>query len=165
VSPTTGLIIGRFCPPHLGHSHLIDAAAAEVDELTVVVFTKEHESVPGALRAGWLAELHPDVRVAHVPTSLVTDWNDPQVWEQWIALIRSVVPAGPDVVFSSERYGDEVARRLGARHLCVDPDRSTVPISATAIRADPLAHLEHLAPPVRAWYAAQAAGGGKGSSS
>ncbi len=150
--PTTGLIIGRFCPPHLGHSYLIDAAAGQVDHLTVIVFSKVGEAVPGELRAGWLAELHPAVRVAHVPTTLVTDWNDPHIWEQWIALIRTVVPEGPDVVFSSEPYGDEVARRLGARHVCVDPDRSAVPISATAIRADPLAHLDRLAPPVQAWF-------------
>jgi NadR type nicotinamide-nucleotide adenylyltransferase len=152
VPPTSGLIIGRFCPPHLGHSHLIDRAAAQVDELTVIVFSKPDEAVPGDLRAAWLAELHPAVRVVPVPTTLVTNWDDPAVWDQWIGLIRTVVPNGPDVVFSSEPYGDEVARRLGARHLCVDPQRSAVPISATAIRADPLAHLDRLAPPVRAWY-------------
>ncbi len=151
-APTTGLIIGRFCPPHLGHSHLIDAAATTVDHLTVIVFSNEGEPVPGSLRAGWLAEIHPDVTIAHVPTDLVTDWDDPVQWARWIALIRSVVPVGPDVVFSSEVYGDEVARRLGAVHESVDPDRSTVPISATAVRADPLAHLDQLAPPVRAWY-------------
>lgn len=152
--PTTGLIIGRFCPPHLGHSHLIDTAAAEVDRLTVIVFAKAGESVPGELRAGWLGELHPAVTVVHVPTTLVTDWDDPDTWARWIALIRSVVPKGPDVVFSSEPYGDEVARRLGARHVCVDAGRHEVPISATAIRSDPLAHLDRLAPPVRAWYLA-----------
>ena len=155
---TTGLIIGRFCPPHLGHSHLIDAAAAKVDQLTVIVFSKEAEAVPGTLRAQWLAELHPRVSVVHVPTDLVTDWDDPAIWARWIALIRSVLPVGPDVVFSSERYGDEVARRLGAGHECVDPDRSTVPISATAVRADPLAHLDQLSPPVRAWYESHATG-------
>jgi NadR type nicotinamide-nucleotide adenylyltransferase len=149
---TTGLIIGRFCPPHLGHSHLIEHAAAQVDELTVIVFTKAGEAVPGGLRAGWLAELHPDVAVVEVPSTLETNWSDPHLWTQWIALIRTVVPEGPDVVCSSESYGDEVALRLGARHVCVDADRRAVPISATAIRADPLAHLDHLAAPVRAWY-------------
>ena len=149
---TTGLIIGRFCPPHLGHSHLIVRAAAQVDHLTVIVFTKAGEAVPGELRAGWLTELHPDVAIVEVPTTLQTDWNDEELWAQWIALIRTVVAEGPDVVFSSEPYGEEVARRLGARHVCVDPDRLAVPISATEIRADPRAHLNRLAPPVRAWY-------------
>jgi HTH-type transcriptional repressor of NAD biosynthesis genes len=95
-----------------------------------------------------------------VPTDLVTDWNDPAIWARWIELIRSVVPTGPDVVFSSEVYGDEVARRLGAVHESVDPDRATIPISATAVRADPLAHLDQLAPPVRAWYESRAGGAG-----
>jgi hypothetical protein len=127
-----------------------------VDKLTVIVFSKPDEAVPGELRARWLAGLHPAVRVVPVPTTLVTDWSDPLIWDQWIALIRTIVPNGPDVVFSSEPYGDEVARRLGARHVCVDPERTEVPISATAIRADPLAHLDRLAPPVRDWYLAHA---------
>ena len=36
----------------------------------------------------------------------------------------------------------------------VDADRVNVPISATMVRTDPAAHLEMLAPPVRAWVAA-----------
>ena len=28
--PATGLVIGRFLPPHLGHSHLIETAAGSV---------------------------------------------------------------------------------------------------------------------------------------
>ena len=46
-----------------------------------------------------------------------------------------------------------VARRFSARHVCVDPARSTVPVSGTAIRADPAAHWSFLSPGVRAWYA------------
>ena len=44
-----GLIVGRFCPPHLGHSFMIDAAAAKVDQLVVMVNTRDGE--PIALRA------------------------------------------------------------------------------------------------------------------
>ena len=59
---------------------------------------------------------------------------------------------GPDVYFSSEAYGAEIARRLGARAVDVDPERVAVPISATMIRAGPArVHLDRLAPPVRAW--------------
>ena len=55
------------------------------------------------------------------------------------------------MVFSSDAYVVELANRFGARHVMVDADRVTVPISATQIRADPASHLHHLAPPVRAW--------------
>jgi len=52
-------------------------------------------------------------------------------------------------VFSSEEYGDELARRLGARNVVVDATRSLEPISATHIRADLVANWEQLAEPAR----------------
>jgi HTH-type transcriptional regulator, transcriptional repressor of NAD biosynthesis genes len=155
--PATGLVVGRFCPPHLGHDHLIDRAAEHVGELVVFVNTREGEVVPGELRAGWLAELHPDVTVVEVRHDLDTDFDDEALWAEWIALFRERWPladGGPDVVFSSDHYADELARRLGAACVVVDADRLTVPISATRVREQPAEHLDFLAPPVRAWVEA-----------
>ena len=101
----TGLIVGRFCPPHLGHSHLITRAGQAVDELVVFVNTRDGEVVPGELRASWLAELHPGVTVVELRHDLDTDFADEALWRQWIALFRASWPldgAGPDVVFSSD---------------------------------------------------------------
>lgn len=152
--PATGLIVGRFCPPHLGHSHLIDRAAEQVDELVVFVNTRDGEAVPGELRAGWLAELHPEVTVVEVRHDLDTDFGDEDLWARWIALFQERWPLGvpgPAVVFSSDRYAAELAKRLGATCTVVDADRVTVPISATRVREQPADHLDFLAPPVRAW--------------
>ena len=160
----TGLVVGRFCPPHLGHAHLIRTAAAQVDRLVVFVNTRDGEPVPGELRAGWLAQLHPEATVVEVRHGLGTDWADEELWARWIALFRShwPFPDGPHVVFSSEVYGDALAHRLGARPVVVDQDRVTVPVSATMVREAPLEHLAFLAPPVRAWveqWAHERAGG------
>ena len=60
-----------------------------------------------------------------------------------------------DVLVTSEpAYGDEIARRLGARHILLDPDRQHVPVSGSAIRADPASNLQWLDEPVRRWYEA-----------
>jgi HTH-type transcriptional repressor of NAD biosynthesis genes len=149
--------VGRFCPPHLGHSHLIDRAAEQVDDLVVYVNAREGEVVPGELRARWLAELHPDVTVVEVPHDLDTDFGDEELWARWIELFREQWPlavAGPTVVFSSDAYADELARRLGATCVVVDADRLAVPISATRVREQPADHLDFLAPPVREWVEA-----------
>ncbi|MCX5745562.1 MAG: AAA family ATPase, partial [Proteobacteria bacterium] len=45
--------------------------------------------------------------------------------------------------------GDELARRLGARHVLVDLTRAAHRVSGTAVRADPVAHWDALAPCVR----------------
>jgi NadR type nicotinamide-nucleotide adenylyltransferase len=150
---TTGLVIGRFCPPHLGHSHLIRTAAAQVDTLVVFVNTRDNEPIPGELRATWLAELHPEATVVEVRHDLPTNFDDPELWDRWMELLRGYWPlgTGPDLLFSSEGYGSELAHRFGVESVAVDPERRTVPISATQIREAPLDHLDQLAPPVRAW--------------
>ncbi len=148
-----GLIVGRFDPPHLGHSFLIEQSAARCGRLAVFVNSGPHDAVPGALRAGWLAELHPDVAVVEVVHELPTDFGSEPLWTAWIELFRTHWPYadGPDVVCSSEPYVAELARRLGADAMVVDAERLNVPISASMVRADPAAHLDRLAPPVRAW--------------
>ena len=149
----TGLIIGRFDPPHLGHSFMIDWAAERVGRLVVFVNTREGEWAPGHLRAGWLAELHPHVTVVEVAHDLDNDFADEGLWATWMELLRSRWPheVGPHVVFSSDAYVSELAKRFGAEAVVVDAERATVPISATMIRTAPAAHLHRLAPPVRQW--------------
>jgi nicotinamide mononucleotide adenylyltransferase len=142
---------------------MIEEAARGVGHLVVMVNTRAGEPVPGALRAQWLQQLHPDVTVVRVEHVLGTDFDNEGLWEEWMALFRRHWPcgAGPDVVFSSERYGDEIARRFGATAEVVDADRSAVPVSATQIRERPLEYLDFLAPPVRAWVEARARGAGR----
>jgi NadR type nicotinamide-nucleotide adenylyltransferase len=152
----SGLIVGRFNPPHLGHSFMIDWAAARVERLVVFVNTRDGELVPGELRAAWLAELHPDVVVVEVRHDLDTNFDDEALWAEWMALFRARWPhdAGPDIVFSSDPYVSGIAERFGAEAVVVDAERTNVPISATMIREDPAAHLHRLAPNVRQWVEA-----------
>lgn len=150
----TGLIVGRFDPPHLGHSFMIDAAAARTERLVVYVNSSERrDAAPGDLRARWLADHHPGVVVRPVHHDLATDWNDEDLWARWIELFRRHWPHddGPHVVFSSDHYVGGIADRLGAVAELVDPERVHVPISATQIRSDPAGHLDRVHPPVRRW--------------
>ena len=143
-----GLIVGKFYPPHRGHRHLVDTARAQVDELFVVCCGREGEVPEGRLRAGWLREIHPDARVLYLDDTY--DAQDSRVWaENSVRLLGRA----PDVVFTSEDYGDEFARHLGCRHVQVDRARAAVPVSGTRVRADPLGCWEFLEPPVRGFYA------------
>ena len=143
-----GLVVGKFYPPHRGHKHLIDTAAARVDELTVMVARKAGEAPDADLRASWLREIHPAARVIVVDDILRDDDS-----AAWAAYTVEVLGRAPDVVFTSEDYGDPYARYLGARHVLVDRERRAVPVSGTAVRARPLAHWDYLEPCVRAYYA------------
>ena len=149
----TGLIVGRFNPPHLGHSFMIEWAEARCGRLVVFVNTRVGELVPGHLRAEWLADLHPAVTVVEVAHQLDTNFADEQLWAQWMALFRSRWPhsTGPHAVFSSDPYVSGIAARFEAAPVVVDADREAVPISATQIRESPADHLDQLAPAVREW--------------
>jgi nicotinamide mononucleotide adenylyltransferase len=133
---------------------MIEWAAQRTDQLVVYVNSSfSRDTVPGELRAAWLAEAHPTVEVRVVRHSLGTDWSDEDLWARWIALFRDHWPheGGPHAVFSSDAYVSGIADRLDAEAVTVDPDRTTVPISATQIRDEPAAHLDKVTPPVRQW--------------
>jgi len=150
---THGLVLGKFLPYHAGHAHLIRTARAQVDALTVLVCSIAREPIPGAARFAWVAESHPDCRVVHVTEEVPqAPEDDPAFWPIWVDLVRRHAGA-VDTVFTSESYGDELARCLGARHICVDPERQAYPISGTAIRRDPLRYWEYIPPVVRPSYA------------
>ncbi|MEH1099821.1 AAA family ATPase [Micromonospora sp. CPCC 205561] len=151
-----GMVVGKFYPPHAGHHALVRAAAARCAAVTVVVAPSRRESIPLALRLEWLREAHTDtpwVRFVGRHDDHPVDYADPAVWDLHCAVFREALGGAPvDAVFSSEPYGEELARRFGAVSVCVDPGRRGVPVSGTAVRADPAGHWDLLSPPVRAWF-------------
>jgi NadR type nicotinamide-nucleotide adenylyltransferase len=136
---TRGLTLGKFAPLHRGHQLLIETALAEVDELAVIVYdAPETTSIPLSVRAGWLRRLYPQIEV-------VEAWDGPSevgdtpairgAHERYIIerlKIRAVTH-----FYSSEFYGAHMSRALGAIDRRVDPGREAVPVSGTAVRADP----------------------------
>lgn len=147
---TRGLVIGKFYPPHKGHKYLIDTARAGVDELTVIVCGKQGQTISPELRAQWLRNIHPDVTIKIIESSDDTlPEDDSQAWAEatvgWLGY-------APDVVYTSEDYGDAYAAFMGSKHISVDQPRATFPISGTKVRQSPLSHLDYLEPVVRAHF-------------
>jgi NadR type nicotinamide-nucleotide adenylyltransferase len=149
----SGMVLGKFLPPHLGHKYLVDFARSYVEHLTVVVGTLQREPIPGSLRYGWMRQMFPDCHVVHL-----TDENPqypeehPDFWNIWLASIRRFIPSGPDFVFASEEYGWPLAKILGAKFVPVDIQRELVPVSGTAIRNDPYTNWQYLPECVRTYF-------------
>jgi NadR type nicotinamide-nucleotide adenylyltransferase len=142
----TGLVVGKFYPPHAGHHALIDAALAACDQVVVCVLAGSRESIPMQVRAAWLADRHPGADVRAALDDHPIDFDDPAVYDLHDGVIQALVPERIDVVVSGERYGAVMAERYGCAHLTVERDG----LSGTAVRAGPAAHWDHLAPAVRA---------------
>ncbi len=153
-----GLVIGKFYPPHLGHHHLISQAAAAADRVTVLVLASQVESLAVSARVSWLARVHAErgednVTVVGAPCDVPMDLGSDPVWAAHVAIMRAAVTVHcdvpVDVVFSSEAYGDELASRLSAEHVLVDPAREALPVSGTSVREDVAASWDWLDPVVQ----------------
>ncbi|MDN2697595.1 AAA family ATPase [Janthinobacterium sp. SUN073] len=169
-----GLVVGKFCPLHLGHELLIQRATDGCEELLVVSYTRpEFPGLEPARRETWLRARFPqaavvvldDARLAAlcaargVPAHPLPHNDDEgdahrhfMGWLCWTVLDLPV-----DAVFSSEDYGPGFARVLerhyamgAVAHVSVDQARTLVPVSGTRVRQDPQAHSAFLSPVVRA---------------
>jgi HTH-type transcriptional repressor of NAD biosynthesis genes len=148
----TGLIIGKFLPPHRGHKYVIDSAAAACDHVVVLVCDDPAYGMAADLRASWLQEIHPAAQV-RVIADLGRD-DDSAAWAaHTLDFFRQHGLGTIDGVYTSESYGEAYAKALGCEHVCVDPGRERYPVSARQVRAQPLAHWDMLEPCVRAHYA------------
>lgn len=139
-----GIAVGKFNPPHLGHSHLIELAASQVDHLFVLLCDHPGQSLPAERRHSWLVDASP----SNV-TVLITPDDLPAANAPWARRALEVLPTRPDVAFTSEEWGPEWAALMGADHVTIDLSRKTVPISATEIRADVGTHFRWLVPAAR----------------
>jgi NadR type nicotinamide-nucleotide adenylyltransferase len=149
----TGVIIGRFMPPHNGHLYLIDFARAMVDRLYVLVCTLSHEPIPGDLRYAWVRELAPHSEIVHITEEIPEARRGAAgAISIWAESVRNAVPEPITHVFASEDYGWDLAWNLEAQYVPVDPSRSNIPVSASAIRANPFENWRFIPPAVRPWF-------------
>lgn len=160
-----GLVIGKFYPVHAGHLNLVRTALSRCENVTVQVLYATQESIPAELRAQWLREELPG---AHIITGLddaPVDYGSEAAWQEHISTMQDLLDTHPgvgcggrafgpvDAVFTSDVYGEEMARRFGAAWVQVDPGRAAVSVSGSAIRSDPGAYWSALPAGVRAWFA------------
>lgn len=166
-----GLVVGKFCPLHLGHMSVIDAAVAACDEVYILSYTKpEFQDMPAPLRERWLRQhyRHAHILVLADGGAVQLPHNDAadSVHRQFVGWVcESLFGVQVDAVFTSEDYGDGFAAELAAyfvargrpastpvAHVQVDRDRLRIPTSGTSIRRDPHAARRFLSPVVYASF-------------
>lgn len=147
-----GLVLGKFWPLHAGHSNLINTALAQCQRVTVQLLVHPNEDISLEKRAAWIREAHPRAHLVCDYDDAPVDFDDPAIWDQHMKVISALLDSPVDAVFTSDDYGAELARRLAARWVQVDPGRQENNISGTAVRANPEAFWDQLGPAVRAHY-------------
>lgn len=152
-SPTRGLVLGKFLPPHNGHVYLIDFARSYVDSLTVAVDSLSNQPIPGELRVRWLRRMFPDVRVVLLPGENPQYPHEHQdFWSIWRNVLTAAIDGPLDFLFASEDYGVRLSQEMNATFVPVDICRNEIPISGTQIREQPLTHWEQIPREVRPYF-------------
>ena len=153
-SKTTGMVLGKFIPPHLGHVYLIDFARNYVDELVIVVETQQTQPIPGELRYNWVRQMFPDANVLQMTDENPQEPGEhPDFWQVWKQSLKKILPFSPDYLFASEDYGWKLAEVMGATFIPVDVERSVMPVSGTAVRDDPIGNWEFIPRVARPYFA------------
>jgi HTH-type transcriptional regulator, transcriptional repressor of NAD biosynthesis genes len=164
-----GVIVGKFFPPHEGHMYLIATALFHCRRVSVLVLGSSAERLSMRVRAQWIRDCFPaadGLRVTAELDDVPIDFGSDAIWGDHMAVMRRGLQRlaaeygddhPVDAVFSSEEYGAELARRFGARHVCLDRARALHPVSGSVVRADLPAHWMELPAPVRAGLALRVA--------
>lgn len=163
---TVGFIGGKFLPLHLGHVYAIVYASSIVDELYVILSHSELRDrelcqntkmnyIPASIRLRWLSQLTKDM--PHVKVIAIEDDqdNDHYNWAEGAQLIKQAIGKPIDTVFSSEVDYNDIFQELypNAQHKLIDPLRTQVNISATALRTEGVfRHWEFIPDIVRPYF-------------
>lgn len=157
------LVIGKFMPLHRGHSALIGFASEKAELVDVVALVHDAEPISLEKRLKWLIQDCEDARIRNArifgyrydPTELnpssESDLKSSVEWADWL-LEHHPDCAETDVIIGSEPYVKYMADHLGVAHIIYDESRGLLPISASAIREDPVANWDYLAPAVKRDY-------------
>ncbi|MBR7091445.1 MAG: adenylyltransferase/cytidyltransferase family protein [Clostridia bacterium] len=164
--PKTGLFVGKFMPPHIGHIHAILDASTRCDHLIVLVCFEPNitsrectihnlPDMPLALKVQWLTQElsnYPNITILSLDESGMPPF--PHGWECWANAVKNVVGEPIHIIFGSEiNYTDGYAKYFPeSTYYIQDADRQAVNISSTAIRNDLNQYLDYIIPSARKYF-------------
>jgi HTH-type transcriptional repressor of NAD biosynthesis genes len=159
---TTGFFEGKFLPLHTGHQWAIHSASLRVDILYVVLgFNRKRDAeicrrdnikeIMPELRMSWLGNICN--RLKNVKIISIEDFDEEYNFGKMVAIHKKMIP-NFNVVFSSEIKYDNIFKQIypWAKSVLIDPNRTTVNISAEAIRKDPFKYWDYLPHVVKKFF-------------
>jgi NadR type nicotinamide-nucleotide adenylyltransferase len=131
---------------------LIETGLKNSEALTVILCQTDKYLIPAEIRSGWIKKTFPglNVRILHHDASL--DSGTTALSKVWAELTVKFLGFSPDVVFSSENYGERYSKFMGSKHFLVDLERKNIPISATKVRSDINKYWDYLPPATQEYF-------------
>lgn len=160
----TGLVLGKFYPPHAGHLHLIQYAQKHAPQgVIVVVGSLPDETINPKLRVKWLQEMLKDSTVDTLVVNIPDDSpggqavasvnpTDEDYFITWRNNLLEHLPYRPKTIYGSETYIKKLSYYMGMKYKIVDLDRKIVPVSASMIRNNPELCWDYIPDVVKPYY-------------
>lgn len=145
-----GVIIGKFMPLHKGHELLINFGKKHVKQLFILVDNTINDTIDSKLREKIIQKHFPDVKVLSFNEKMPQDPSETNdFWNIWKTemeklVFKNTINNKIDVLFASMDYGEKLSETLGCEFVPFDISRSTLNISATEIRNDPLGNWKYI---------------------
>ncbi|MBR6505046.1 MAG: adenylyltransferase/cytidyltransferase family protein [Clostridia bacterium] len=143
-----GLTIGKYAPFHKGHELLIQTALKEMDELYILIYETDLINIPIEKRAEWIKQIYPETKIYYAenpPKQIGMDNESIKIQIDYIKEKTKEI-GNPKIThfYSSETYGEYVAKELNIQNRIVDLERKKVPIKASTIRKNPIENEKYL---------------------
>jgi len=163
----TGVVPGKYFPPHRGHLNQIIRAATQCKKVYVVVSDDENIAldkcrkdnlpyIPLKTRALWLSiELQ---NIDHIKVVMLDETGIPAYPDgsvKWCKMLTDLIPEKMDVIFGGEvEYKDTYMKYLSdVKYDVYDYKRSRYPVSGTEVRKDYLKHWDYILGSARSFFA------------
>lgn len=155
----SGVIIGKFLPPHLGHEYLIRFGLNTVEQLTVLVDNVPNQYIEPEQRKMWLEELFAyDIMKGRLVVKCFNELTPqephehPDFWNYWKNIMIEKIGYKPDCLIAGMEYGVKLSDTIGCYFLPHDITRSGIDICATVIRQNPFAYWDKIIEPARPYF-------------
>ena len=153
-----GMYGGAFDPLHIGHLNCMIRAAAQCEELYIVLsYSRKRDRIPMEYRYRWICNSlkHMDhVRIITLEDNEASkdDYDSQDAWERGRDYVLSRIGHEVNVVFCGSDYRG--SRRYEELYHCpaVYFDRAEIPVSSTEIFEDPFRYWEFIPAVARPYF-------------
>ncbi len=115
--------------------------------MVLIYNATEVTTVPLSVRADWIRTLYPKAEVIEAWDGPTIIGNSPEIRQLHEDYLHKILGEWKITHFySSEFYGEHVSQALGAKDCRIDPDRTRIPISGSALRANLFENRQFLDP-------------------
>lgn len=158
-----GMFIGKFLPPHIGHTYQIEKCLKQVDELYVIVADSEERTkeiceqakispISTALRQNWLKEHFKNndkIKFFTLNQGMLEAY--PENIDNWKNKLNLLTGGKAKIWFVDKNFL-EISKKVFPEYEFIGFDRTNINVSATMVREDFKKNFDYIIPEAKDYF-------------